>query len=121
VTNGGESGRRVEPQVVFEFGPDFLKAFLAAHGVEGWNRWMRRMVNGWMPLGWSAGEPPPPVWYCFDFGKVDLPAETLGQLDLRACHVGEYDGDGVGAEAADGRETDVPVRAVLVLEWPPGM
>ena len=115
-----EGGRSMDdpgtPEVIFEFGADFLEAFLAAHGVDGWNRWMRRLVRDWMPLGWTGGEDPPPVWYCFDFGKVGLPQETLDRLDLQVCHVGPYDDDGDGDREPDGRETEVPVRVVLRLD-----
>jgi hypothetical protein len=111
-----EGGRQPEPQVVFEFDARFLKAFLEAHGVEGWNRWMARLVRDWMPLGWTSGDPPPPVWYLFDFGKVGLPQETLDQLDLRVCHVGPYDGDVDGGGEPGGSEVDVPVRVVIVAE-----
>ena len=116
MNGSGERQRWVEPRVHFEFGPEFLRAFIATFGIEGWNRWMSRMISeGYMPLGWSAEEVEPPVWYSFDFGKVDLPRVVLDQLDLRICDMGFEDD-----EESDGQpghaEIRVPVRAVLIVE-----
>jgi len=112
-TDDSYGSGRPEPRVHFEFGPRFLEAFVRAYGTQGWNRWMRRIIEeGYMPLGWSAGEDEPPVWYCMDFTECSLPQEILDRLDLSVCCM-DADGD----DGEPGRtEVRVPVKVVLVVD-----
>jgi hypothetical protein len=69
-------------QLNIALGGDYLLAILDVFGVAGWNRWVQAMAMGYMPLGWSDRNNPPPVWYWLDAEGLDLSGRDLDGIDL---------------------------------------
>ena len=56
---------------------------LAQHGVDGWNRWLEAMQDGYIPLGWEEHQPVPPIDWSFNFEGGDFSGRNLETANLK--------------------------------------
>ena len=67
--------RSAEPSAVLhlEMGPEFLRSFIATFGIQGWNSWIRELLDkDYAPSVWQAGEREPPICFWFSFAGADF-------------------------------------------------